>query len=118
MRQIGVDDALEPGDELVRGVRRQVELEQFYRNETFTFGVVAAINGSESTSANLMKNAKRSERIRSAVFRVQLWTPREGRFTNRNIERCSRTTRKSRAASSIRHAVVVRSRGDPDANVA
>jgi len=106
VRQVGVDDPLEPGDELMRNVRRQIQLEQLYRNEAFAFGVVAAINGSESTSANLMENAKRSERIRSAVFRVQLWTPREGRFSNRNIEYSSPTTRKSpRRCSCERRAV-------------
>ena len=98
MREIGVDDTLEPGDELMRDVRLKVELEELYRNETFAFRVVAAIDGSESASANLMKNAKWSERIgrrTAGVFRVQLWTPREGRFSNRNIEHSSQPTRKS-----------------------
>jgi hypothetical protein len=74
---------------------RQVELEEFDCDEPLALRVVAAKDGSESSSTNLMKHAKRAERIgrrTAGLFRVQRWTPREGRFTNRNIEHYSRTT--------------------------
>jgi hypothetical protein len=74
---------------------RHVELEEFDGDEALSLCVVSAKHGAESAGANLMKHAKRSERIgrrTAGVFRVQRWTPREGRFSNRNIERYWRTT--------------------------
>jgi hypothetical protein len=50
---------------------RHLDLEELDGYEALTLGIVAAKNGSESPSTNLMKHAKRAERIRSAVFRVQ-----------------------------------------------
>src|SRR5262245_61038444 len=80
MREIRIDDPLETLDELMRDVRRQVEREQLYGDQPLAFRVVAAKDGSKSSSTNLMKHAERAERIRSAVFRVQLWTPRQEGF--------------------------------------
>jgi hypothetical protein len=63
-----------PATTLMHFFRREIELEQFYGDEPFAFGVVAAKDGSESSSTNLVKHAKRAERIgrrTAGLFRVQ-----------------------------------------------
>ena len=67
MRESRRNDTLESGDQLVHLLGRHVELENFDGDEPLSLRVVPAIHGAESSSTNLMKHAKRSERIRSAV---------------------------------------------------
>jgi hypothetical protein len=72
--QIGGNEALQAGDELVDALGRQVETEQLYRNELVLLGIVGSKDRAERTRANLMKNAERTERVRrrgTASFRVQ-----------------------------------------------
>jgi hypothetical protein len=74
MREVRRDKALETSDEVMRRLWRQVELEEFDGDEPFALRVVAAKDGSESSSTNLMKHAKRAERIgrrTAGLFRVQ-----------------------------------------------
>jgi hypothetical protein len=72
--QIGGDEPLEAGDELVNALGRQVETEQLYRNELVLLGIVGSKDRAESARANLMKNAERTERVwrrGTGSFRVQ-----------------------------------------------
>jgi hypothetical protein len=72
--QIGGNEALQAGDELVDALGRQVETEQLYRNELVLLGIVGSKDRAERTRANLMKNAERTERVRrrgTGSFRVQ-----------------------------------------------
>ena len=64
MRQIGRDDALELGDELMHALRREVEGEQLDGDRTVAHGVVRPEHGAQSAGTNLMENTKRSERVR------------------------------------------------------
>jgi hypothetical protein len=87
-RQLRRNEMLERREQLMHALGRHVQLEDLDGDETLPLRIVATKHGSEGASTNLMKNAKRSERIgRRAArgFRLQLWTPREGRFSNRNI---------------------------------
>jgi hypothetical protein len=74
MREIGGDQLLELGDELVRFLRRQVEPEQFDRNETILFGLICAEHRAQRARTDLMEYTKRPESVggRSAgCVRVQ-----------------------------------------------
>jgi hypothetical protein len=54
--------------------RREIQLEQLDRDETLARCFVRAKNGTESPRTDLMKNTKRSERVRkrsASSFRVQ-----------------------------------------------
>ena len=64
MRQIGRDQLLEFGDELVRALRRKIEPEQLDRDETILFRLIRAKHGTERARADLMKNAKWTESVR------------------------------------------------------
>ncbi len=68
------NNPLELGDELVNALGRKVELEQLDRDQPFARRVVRAKHWSQRAGANLMKNTKRSERVRersASSFRVQ-----------------------------------------------
>ena len=74
MLQIDVNQTLELGAELVHAFGRQIEREEFDRDKPLTLRVVRAIHRSEGSRADLMKNTKRSERVRrrsAGSFRVQ-----------------------------------------------
>jgi hypothetical protein len=64
VRQLGGDKALELGDELVAALGRQIELEQFDRDEPLMRRVVGAKYRPQGSRTNLMKNSIRSERVR------------------------------------------------------
>ena len=64
VRQIGRDEALELGDQLMHALGREVEGEQFDGDEPVAHGIVRAEHGTQSAGTNLMKNTKRSEGVR------------------------------------------------------
>ena len=64
MRQIGGDQALEFGDELMRPLRREIEFEEFHRDEPLARRIVGAKHRPQRARPDLMKNAKRSEGVR------------------------------------------------------
>jgi hypothetical protein len=68
------NDPLELGDELMDALRREIEPEQLDRDEPLARRVICAKHRSQRPGANLMKNTKRSERVRersARSFRVQ-----------------------------------------------
>ena len=74
MREVGRDQPLELGDELVHAFGRQVEAEQLDGDQLVLPGIVGAKHGAERARANLMQNAERTERVRrrgAGSFRVQ-----------------------------------------------
>src|SRR6184192_1309989 len=74
MRESGGDDSLQLSDELMNAFRRQLEAEEFDRDEAIALGFVRAKDGSESPGADLMENAEWTEGVRGAgisSFRVQ-----------------------------------------------
>ena len=74
MRQIGGDQALERRDQLMDPLGRQIELEELDGDEPLVLRIVGAKHRSKSPRTDLMKNAKRSERVRrrsAGSFRVQ-----------------------------------------------
>src|SRR6185436_65358 len=100
VRQVGGDQSLELGDQLVSALGRKIDTKNFDGNEPILFRLVGAKDRAKSTGADLVKHAKRSESVgrRSAgsvrVQRVLL----EGRRSNRNIE--------THLVQSFRHATV------------
>ena len=64
VRQIGGDEALELGDELLHALRREVQGEQLDGHGPVAHGVVRPEYGAKSAGTNLMENTKRSERVR------------------------------------------------------
>jgi hypothetical protein len=64
VRQVGGDEAFELGDELVAALRRQIELEQFDRDQPLMRRVVGAKDRPQGSRTDLMKNSIRSERVR------------------------------------------------------
>ena len=64
VRQIGGDQPLEFGDELMPALRRQVEFEQLDGDEPLARRIVRAKHRSQGSRTNLMKNSKRSEGVR------------------------------------------------------
>jgi len=88
MGEVRVDDSLELGDQLMHALGRQVELEQLDRDQPFPRCVVGPENGTERAGADLMKNTKRSERVRKRTtrsFGVQRRIS-SGRRVHRNTE--------------------------------
>jgi len=74
VRQVGSDQPRERGDQLMNPFGRQIELEQFDCDESFAVRVVRPEDGPKSPRTDLMKNTKRSERVRrrsAGSFRVQ-----------------------------------------------
>lgn len=74
VRQVGGDEPLEGGDQLMNALWRQIELEEFDRDEPLTLRVVRPEDRPEGPRADLMKNTKRSERVWrrcAGSFRVQ-----------------------------------------------
>jgi hypothetical protein len=74
MREVGSNEAFEIGDELVHALGRQVEAEEFDRDELVLSRIVGAKHGPQGARANLVENAERTERVRrrgAGCFRVQ-----------------------------------------------
>ncbi len=74
MREIGRDELLELGHELMNALGRHVELEQLHRDEAILIGFVCAKHRTERSGADLMQNTKWTERVgkrRAGSFRVQ-----------------------------------------------
>src|SRR3954453_23372089 len=74
MIELRIDEAFELGNELMHALGRQVEVEQLDGDEALARRVVRAKHGAQRPGANLMKNTKRSERVRERTarrFRVQ-----------------------------------------------
>jgi len=74
MLQFGADQLLEFADELMNAFRRKVDPEDFYRNESIAIGIIRTKDRSQSTIADLMEHAKRTEgvgRRGAGSFRVQ-----------------------------------------------
>jgi hypothetical protein len=74
MRQLGADEAIEIRDELMHQLRRQIDREQFDRDRTIALGIVRTKHRTQRAGANLMNDAKWTERFRShrsGRFRVQ-----------------------------------------------
>ena len=80
MRQVGRDELLEFGDELMHALGRNVQAKQLDRHEPILIGFVRAKNWSKRSGSNLMQDAKGTERVgkrRATGFRVQRETPNE-----------------------------------------
>jgi len=74
MRQLGRDELLETGYQLVNALGWKVQTEEFDRNQPLALSVISAKHGPKRPRTNLMKNPKRSERFwsrRAGSFRVQ-----------------------------------------------
>ena len=74
VRQLGGDEALEPGHELMPALGRQVECEQLDGHQPLARRIVRAKHRPQRPRTNLMKNSKRSERVRrrsASSFGVQ-----------------------------------------------
>jgi len=71
VRQVGGDEPLECDDQLMNALWRQIELEEFDRNEPLTLRIVRPEDRPEGPRTDLMKNTKRSERV---------WRPCAGSF--------------------------------------
>ncbi len=63
MREPGLNQAFQLGNEQVHAFGRQVQTEEFDGNEAVAFGIVSAKNRPEGTGANLMENPEPSEGI-------------------------------------------------------
>src|SRR5262249_16878426 len=74
MIEPGFDDSLELRDELVHAFGRKIELEELDGDEALARRVVCPEHRTQRAGAYLMKNTKRSERVRersARCFRVQ-----------------------------------------------
>jgi len=74
MLQLRRDQLFQFADDLVDAFRRKVEFENFYRDESIAVGIIRTKYRSQSTIADLMEHAKRTEGIRrrgAGSFRVQ-----------------------------------------------
>src|SRR4029078_12928735 len=86
--QIGGNQPLQLRNQLMTALGRNFDAKEFDGDETILLGLIGAKPGSESTCADLVEHAKRSEGIgrRSAgSVRVQ-WVLLEGRRSDRNTE--------------------------------
>ena len=83
VRQIGRDQLLEFGDQAEGSLRREIQPEPLYRDEFLLLRIVRPKHGTERARADLMENAKWTERVRrrsTGGVRVQRGTP-EGTST-------------------------------------
>ena len=64
MGQVRGDQLFEFGDEPMHALRRQIEPEEFDRDEPILFGLVRPKNGAERTRADLMENPEWTECVR------------------------------------------------------
>jgi hypothetical protein len=74
MLQLGRDQLFEFAQELMNAFRRQVEAEQLDGDESITILVVSTKDGAQSTIADLVQHAKRTEGVRrrgAGSFSVQ-----------------------------------------------
>ena len=104
MRQVGVDQRLQFGNELMNELRRKVKLEELDRNQPIVFGVIRAKNRSECPCANLVKNAKWAECFRvsgARGFRVQWVLLGVLRPQRTSGPRCGRKLRDDRNTSLL-----------------
>jgi hypothetical protein len=88
MRQVGGDQLVELGDELVNPFRRNVEPEDLDRNGPVVVGMNSAIDRTERAGANLMEDTERPEgvrRRRTGSVGVQCGYS-SGRLADRSIE--------------------------------
>jgi hypothetical protein len=98
MGEVGVDQRLKLGDELVDALGRQVEPKELDRNELVLAGVVGAKDGAERARSDLMKNAKGTERfgvLGAGSFRVQCSSSdgvRRNRSAPLDVMRADRST--------------------------
>ena len=86
MRQLGRDQALELGHELVQALRRHVEPQDFDRDQPRAIGIVGTKDRTERSGTDLMQDPERSERVRrrgAGSFRMQ-WDNSSGRRSDRN----------------------------------
>jgi hypothetical protein len=74
MREVGVNQRLQLGHEPVHAIGREIESEELDGNQLVLVGIVGTKHRTQSACADLMKNAKRTERPRirsTGSFRVQ-----------------------------------------------
>jgi hypothetical protein len=64
VRQRRPDQALQFRDDLVHAFRREVEREDFDRDEPIAFRIERTKNSAKRSCTNLMKNPKRTEGVR------------------------------------------------------
>ena len=64
MRETGGNQTVEFRDELMRPLRREIEFEEFHRDESLACRIVGAKHRPQRARPDLMKNAKRSEGVR------------------------------------------------------
>ena len=85
VRQLGGDQPLELGDELMHALGRQIESEQLDGDETIVLGFIGAKHRTQRARADLMKNAKWTERVgrrSTGSVRVQWIPPRKALHRN------------------------------------
>jgi hypothetical protein len=74
MRQLSRDQALELGHEPVQAIRRQIEPQDFDRDQPRPIGIVGTKDRTQRSGTNLMQDPERSERVRrrgAGSFRMQ-----------------------------------------------
>jgi hypothetical protein len=73
VRELGRDEFVEGGDQLVDALRWRVELKPLHRDETIVVGIERAVYRTKDPGANLVEDAKRTESVRRRTgrFRVQ-----------------------------------------------
>jgi hypothetical protein len=64
VRQVGGDDLVELGDELMHALRREIQDELLDGDRPIPRGIVRAKDGSKSPGTNLIENTKWSECVR------------------------------------------------------
>ena len=82
-REIGRDQPLQLGHELVRPLGRRIQREHFDGNQTLACRIVGAEDRTQRARANLMQDSERSEGVRGDIassVSVQRRTPQEGAF--------------------------------------
>src|SRR5215475_3260762 len=74
MLQLGTDQFLELGDELVNAFGRKIDPEDLYRDQSIAIGIIRTKDRAQSTIADLVEHAKWTEGVRrrgAGSFSVQ-----------------------------------------------
>jgi len=74
MLQLGADQFLELGDELVNAFGRKIDPENLYGDQSIAIGIIRTKDRAQSTIADLVEHAKWTEGVRrrgAGSFRVQ-----------------------------------------------
>jgi hypothetical protein len=66
MSRDALPEGAQPVGDLMRPLRREIELDHFDRNQPAAFRIFAAKNGTKAARADLMQHAEAAERRRNA----------------------------------------------------